>query len=229
VVENTFIDTWSPKGIRFVDRQAIMGSLRTTGALSSGEVSNAQAKEFGDKTGAEIVIIGRAIASDSGPIMETKMHSIQATMSVRALQVDTGEIIATETVNKTTGHINPVTGGTNVFKMASRSVAESLLKKILVKWESEVSGPSLVKLTVTNVKKSKFLRQVAEVLRNQVRGVAAVRQRFFRNGKAELEVEIKGSAQDLAEELEDKSFPGFGVEITEITANTVTAKLLIKK
>jgi hypothetical protein len=40
---------------------------------------------------------------------------------------------------------------------------------------------------------------------------------------------MKGSAQDLAEELEEKSFPRFNVEISEITANRVVANLIPKK
>ena len=229
VVENVFIDQWNPRGIRFVDRQAIAGELKTAGPLTGGEISNGQAKAFGTSGGAEVVVIGKAVATDSGTILDTAMHSLQATISVRALAVDTGEIIATATLSKTTGHINAVTGGSIVLKQVTLAAADSLLKKILVKWEGEVGGPSTVQLTLTNVRKSKFLRQVATTLRNEVRGVVDVRQRSFRKGKAQLEVELKGSAQTLAEELEDKSFSLFEVEITEITANTVTAKLLIKK
>ena len=228
VVENVFIDQWNPKGIRFVDRQAIMGDLKTEGALQSAEVSDNQAKQFGAAGGAEIVVIGKAVATDSGTILNTAMHSLQATISIRALAVDTGEIIATATLSKTTGHINAVTGGSIALKQATLGIADTLLKKILVKWEGEVAGSSTVRLTLINVRKSKFLRQVASIIRNEVRGVADVRQRSFRNRKAQLEVDLKGSAQDLAEELEDKTFSKFEVEITEITANTVTAKLLIK-
>ena len=34
---------------------------------------------------------------------------------------------------------------------------------------------------------------------------------------------MTGSAQDLAEELEEKEFTGFQIEIDEITASTVVA------
>ena len=131
MVENVFIDEWNPKGIRFVDRQAIAGKLKTSGALQSAELTNAQAKEFGAAGGAEIVVIGKAVVTDSGTILNTAMHSIQATISVRALAVDTGEITATATLSKTTGHINAVTGGAVALKQATRGIADSLLNKIL--------------------------------------------------------------------------------------------------
>jgi hypothetical protein len=58
-----------------------------------------------------------------------------------------------------------------------------------------------------------------------VRGVTDVRQRSFRKKVARMEVDLKGTAQDLATELEEKKFPGFTIEIDEITANSITATL----
>ncbi|MBC7795207.1 MAG: flagellar assembly protein T N-terminal domain-containing protein, partial [Clostridia bacterium] len=39
-VENTFINAWMTKGVRFVDRQAIQGKLKTGPAISSAEPTN---------------------------------------------------------------------------------------------------------------------------------------------------------------------------------------------
>jgi cell division protein FtsX len=95
----------------------------------------------------------------------------------------------------------------------------------MAQWSQEVSGPATITLNLTNVKQSKSLRSIAQVLREQVRGVQDVRQLSFKNKSAELEVELKGSAQDLADELETKTFPGFAVDVQEVTANSVTAAL----
>ncbi len=230
IVENVFMDTWAPKGVQFVDRQALEGKIKTGPAISS--LSDNQIKEFGSMAGAEVVIVGKAVASNMGPLpmkLQVPMYSIMANLSLRALNVDNGRIIATTTINKATNHVNELTGGSIALKQGAVASANDLLKKILVSWEAEVSGPSTVSLTLKGVKKSKFLRQVATFLRNQVRGVSNVRQRSFKKKVAELEVEIKGSAQDLAEELEEKPFPRFEVEIEEITQNKVVANLVAKK
>ncbi len=222
-VENTFIDTWTPKGLKFVDRQALQGKLSVGQALSSAEPSDGAVKEFGLAAGAEVVVIGKAVATDVGPIMGTQMHSIRANISLRALNLDNGEILATSTQTQAVGHIDPTTGGTQALQKVATKAADDLLTKILAQWEGQVSGPTSVKLTLRNVSKQKFLRDIQEVLRNQVRGVSDVRQRSFKNKVGELEIDIKGSAQGLAEELEDKKFTGFAVEIAEVTSNTVTA------
>ncbi len=223
-VENAFMDSWTPKGFKFVDRQALQGKL-STGPAVSNDANAAQVKELSDMTGAELVVIGQAVANDVGPIMGTQMHSVRANISVRAINPDNGNVVASSIQTQAVGHIDPTTGGTQALAKVAQKAADDLLKKVMAVWESEVAGPSQVKLTVKNVSKSRFLRAFSEVLRNQVRGVADVRQRSYKSKVAELEVDIKGSAQDLAEELEDKKFPGFAVEIDEVTANTVVAVL----
>lgn len=223
-VENIFMDAWMPKGIEFVDRQALMGKLSVGPAVAMGGDPNA-IKEFGMQTGADIVIIGQAVATDAGSIEGTSMRSVRANVSVRALNVDNGSILASSTVAQGSAHIDGLTAGTMAFEKSARKIAEELLEKILAKWQTEVAGPSKVKLVIKNVQKSKMLADLATALRNNVRGVQNVRQRSYKAKVAELEIEMAGSAQDLAGELESKKFPGFQLEIDEFTANTVTASL----
>lgn len=224
-VENTFMDHWMKKGVRFVDRQALQGKISTGPAISSAEPTNDAIKEFAGKSGAEVVIVGKAVATDVGMIMGTQMHSVRANISLRVLNLDTGGILATATRSEAVGHVDPQTGGTLALKKAAEKAADELLEKILATWEQQISGPQTITLNLTNVKQSKNLRSIAQVLREQVRGVQDVRQLSFKNKAAELEVEIKGSAQDLADELETKTFPGFALDVQEVSANTVTAAL----
>lgn len=224
-VENAFIDQWTAQGLDFVDRQALQGKLSTGPALSSANPAEGAVKEFAGKTGAEVVVIGKAVATDAGTIMGTKMHSIRANISVRALHLDTGRIMATSTQSKAVGHIDPVTGGTRALTKVAEAAADELLQKILDQWQSEVAGPTTVQLTVSNFKRSRQVRQLMGILRNRVRGIQTVRQRRYGGQTAHLEVDLEGSSQDLAMELEEKKFPGFRVVIEAITANTVTAAL----
>lgn len=231
IAENTLIENWSPKGVRFVERQVLDGKIRV-GAGITNDPQNDVVKEFGAMSGAEIVIVGRAIATKSTTIpLKTSipMYSVNAQASVRALNVDDGSILATATLAAAGQHINEVTAGHIALKNVAKKTSEQLLAKILANWQSEISGPSTISLRVTGVQKSKFLREIATFLRNQVRGVAEVRQRSFKGKAANLEVEMKGTAQSLAEELEEKSFPRFNVEISEITANRVVANLVPKR
>jgi hypothetical protein len=225
VVENAFIDSWTPKGLKFVDRQALMGKLSTGPALTSAEPSDDAVKQFGAMAGAELVVIGKAVATDLGPVMNTQMHSIRANISVRALNLDTGEILCSSTQTQAVGHVDPTTGGTQALQKVAQRAADDVLQKVLARWEGQVAGPSAIKVTLKNVGKTKFVRNLSEVLRRDARGVAEVRQRSFKAGVAELEIEIKGSAQDLADALEAGKYDGFTVTVEEVTANAVVAGL----
>lgn len=225
-VENSFMNAWLPKGVKFVDRQALQGKIKVGPAITSTADPSADAiKEFGTASGADVVIVGKAVASVAGSIMGSQLQSVRAEISLRVISVDNGNIIATATRSEAVSHVNPPTGGTLALKKAGEAAAGELLEKILATWEAEVAGPSTIQLVIHNVKAAKDLRVLAQTLREQVRGVQEVRQRSYKKKVAELEVELKGSAQDLAEELQDKKFPGFQIEIDEITQNTVTASL----
>ena len=224
-VENVLIDQWSSKGITFIDRQVLDGKLRAD-APASSDPSNQAAKEFAKLSGAEVVIIGKAIANDHGPVLNTRMRSLRSTMSLRALDVDTGKILATVTHSAATAHVDPVTGGTIALKKGATQAGKKLLKKILANWEKDVAGSSTITLTVNNVRKSKYVRILTRAVRKRLRGVDEIRQRGFRNRVASIEISMKGTTQDLAEALEDKPFGRFEIEVEEITANTVTGVLI---
>ena len=92
VAENTLIDEWRPKGVKFVERQVLDGKIRV-GAVATTDLQNDVAKEFGAMSGAEIVVIGKAIATKSTTIplkTSVPMYSVNAQISVRVLNVDDG-------------------------------------------------------------------------------------------------------------------------------------------
>ena len=121
--------------------------------------------------------------------------------------------------------MDPIVGGTLALKKAAEAAAEELLQKILAVWEHEASGPSKLVLKVKNIPKFRVLRTMQKFLGNQVRGMQKIRQRSYRGGVAELEVEFNGSTSDLAIELEEKRFNGYSLEIEEITGNVVIGSL----
>jgi len=222
VVDNTIFSTWSAKGVKFVDRQVLEGKIRA-GAAASGDIANDIAKEFGSLCGADIVIVGRAIATDIGNTYPgSKLRTLQANTSIRAINVNNAEMLAAVTTTKSASHLNAVTGGTKALELVAKKAAEELLTKVLDRWSRDVSGASALNLTFNGVKKSKQLRLLKTYLTNEVRGVENVIQRSFKKGKALFEIKYKGSMQQLIEELEEKTFPGFAMSLEEMNADSAT-------
>jgi hypothetical protein len=226
VVENTFIDQWQPMGFSFVDPQALKGKIKVTKAMQSAALEDKEAKEFAGKAGAQVVIVGKAVAQEVGnKVFGTNMVSARSTLSVRAIRTDTGDILATSTMDGGSMALDATTAGSNALKETTKKMAEELKTKIMKKWLEEVNAGQAIKLVVNNVKKTAFLKVIKSTLTAQIRGVSAVRDRGFKNKVAEFEIDVKGSAQDLAIELEGKNFPDFKLEVDEVTANALEITL----
>jgi hypothetical protein len=58
-----------------------------------------------------------------------------------------------------------------------------------------------------------------------VRGIKSVHQRNVQGGIAELDVDIQGSAQNLADELSEKAFLEKTIEVLDLSPNKVTIAL----
>ncbi len=226
VVENTFIDAWQPLGFSFVDPQALRGKIKVTKALQSPNVDDSEAKTFAGKAGAQVVIIGKAIAQEAnGKAFGTNLVSARANMSVRAIRTDTGDILATSTIDGGSMALDSTTAGSNALKETAKKMADDLKAKIMRQWLQEVNGGQDIKLVVNNVKQSKYLKTLKNALTSQIRGVSAVRDRGLHKGTAEFEVEMRGSAQDLAVELEAKKFGDFAVNVDDVSANSLEVTL----
>lgn len=221
--ENGLMEQLLPKGVRFVDRQALSG--RISAAPAAAEPSAHEVKSFAVGTGAEVVLVGKAIATSAGQIMGTPMKSIQATVSLRAINVDNGEILATSTLKKVVGNVDLNVGGTKALKELGMKAADDIFGKILARWTKDVNGPQTYKVTAKGFKKSRDARKLIDALKTGVEGVKQVRRRSYKKGVAELEVVMEGTVYELGDALELKKFPGFQVELEEITSNTLVINI----
>ena len=61
---------------------------------------------------------------------------------------------------------------------------------------------------------------------NSIPGVGAIRVKEIKPNEATLQVEYKGKPQDLAEALMQQNFEAFGINIFEVTADTVRVEII---
>ena len=95
MAQNTLIESWQPKGFKFVDPALLAGKLRMKGAMKKPDVADEHAVLIGRDADADVAIVGRILVSDAGAVMEgLKMHSYQAVGTLRVLSIDTGEVLA---------------------------------------------------------------------------------------------------------------------------------------
>jgi len=226
VMENAFMDRMEKSGFTFIDPEVLHGKVKLEAIGADPNLQ--QARELGVKSGAEIVVVGRAIAKPLGEMQidNGTFYSAVANVSARAVRTDTGEIVATAEFTGTAGRgFEQTTAGRNAFSDAGRQLARDLFAKIGKVWTREQSGVRRIALSVKGVDDYARLAAFKNLLVQHVRGVKDVQERAMGDGKADLDVMVSGRSSDLATELATRKFTGFAVKVKAVTQNSIEVEL----
>jgi hypothetical protein len=226
VMENAFMDRMEKSGFTFVDAEVLQGKVKLDAIGADPNVQ--QARELGVKSGAEIVIVGRAIAKPLGEMQidNGTFYSAVANVSARAVRTDTGEILATAEFTGTAGRgFEQTTAGRNALSEGGRQLARDLFAKIGKAWAREQSGARRIALSVAGVDDYARLAAFKNALLQSVRGVKDVQERSMDNGRAELDVTVAGTSQSFATDLATRKLQGFTVKVKKVTPGAVEVEL----
>lgn len=248
VTELTMMEIMGNAGFEFVDAAMTQQMIKKDRAkmmqAMAGQVKGPVGDLLMDDAGAEVLIIGETKTMDQTAALagiSSNMKSKSAIINVKAIDVYTGNILATTSANAPGIHIESET--------ASKAAIQRCLQKILGRTNEETgkfeSGPFMNSIT------RKFLKSATERMimmnitgldftdltkfknevQNRVRGIKKVYPRGQAGRTAKIEVEFAGKTHDLAEELNAKSQAlGFQIEIKESYPNKImlTAKRINK-
>ena len=226
VMENAFMDRMEKSGFTFVDPEVLQGKVKLEAIGADPNLQ--QAREIGVKTGADLVVVGRAIAKPLGEMQldNGTFYSAVANVSARAVRTDTGEIVATAEFTGTAGRgFEQTTAGRNAFSEAGRQLARDLFGKIGKVWTREQSGSRRIAMAVHGVDDYARLAAFKNVLVRSVRGVKDVQERSMENGRADLDVTLAGTSQSFATDLATRKFQGFTVKVKKVTQGAVEVEL----
>lgn len=221
VVENVLIEFFRAKGFDFVDRQALAGQIEIADPLTLVN-DKERIKKIANLTDAQVAIFGQAQARNTGEVQG--IYSGQANISLRALKTDTGEIIAATNAHAAVPFVDPSTANTKALSEAAKKISQKLMDQILSQWQSESSGSRSICLVIKGVKYAD-VKKLRSWLTKYVRGVKSIHQRYVKDGIAELDLDIQGSAQNLADELSEKKFQKKTIEVLDLLPNKVSIEL----
>jgi len=162
----------------------------------------------------------------SGFLSKVTGATCTATISVRAVNADNGEILAAEQASERSYDKSPLACGRDATEKATRKLAGTLQARLLATWSKQLDSGSRLTLTVAGVDTLGLLNALVATIKQEIRGVKEVQQRRFSGGAADLDVTMQGSAQDFASALEEKTIKGRHVEVIGLSANTVDLRLV---
>ncbi|HPR37895.1 MAG TPA: hypothetical protein PLT13_09885 [Spirochaetota bacterium] len=232
-------------GFQFVDAamtQELMRKEKTKMQKAvSGTVSEDVQDLLLDDAGAEVIIVGTAETKAQGAATlkkmgATEMKSRSAIIRIKAIDVYTGDILASTSKQAPGLHIEDET--------ASKKAIENALKQIVGKTDEEgkfQAGPfmnTIVKKFVkaANAREIKILiagldaselRNFRDQVSNRIRGVSQVMEKGREGKAAKLEVLFAGKTPDFEQELTAKANAmGFEIDVKTSRPNKLimTAK-----
>lgn len=226
---NQLTNKFLEKGFTFVDKDVVLRKLQRESVLAALEGDNKSAESIARESGAEVLIMGKAVAKEAsgGPavLRQSGMVSCQATLNLRAVRADDGTIIAVTSQQAPAVHVDNVTGGTQALIKAADLAAEDLTKKILKVWQQDVYSGTTIQMRVMEVPSFADLAKFRDMLKTHVRGVQNVYQREYSGSTALLDLDVRASASQIADELGRKDFSPYRVQVVNFSQNYLVVKL----
>jgi len=198
VVETYLLNALGKKGYALVDRQAMLAVERAA-AKGQGDYTDAVVRAAA-AGGAEVVVVGQAQARAGSVLSGTSFRPVQATVTGRAVEVDSGELLATATFNQQALNVNPAAAGHEALEKVAVELTDSLNRQMVAAWNQRLTGLKTVRMTVSSVG-HKDVKRLQEALKEQLAQVEEVHERGYRDGQLRLDLEISGSTRSFVDEL----------------------------
>jgi hypothetical protein len=176
-----------------------------------------RAAEIGSSYGAEVLVTGRAVSRKAESMSNSLggMHSIQADVTLRAINCNTGRIIASAEDHDAEVHISPNTAGNNAIANAARGAAEKLLGDVIDDWQKLLNNGVPLQVDVHNVVSFSQRNAVINTLK-ALSGVGEVHARGW-NGQSKVlsaDVTYKGNPSGFCSRVDQTALPGGGASLS---------------
>lgn len=143
---------------------------------------------IGGQMGAQVVIVGTASGSLSGPEDKGGMtlYACQADVTARAVRTDTAEVVATEQISKRANMRDPQGAATKALADAAQELGEKLPKKIRIEAMKEIQNGRRYEVTIEGIKYNEF-RKFKKSLQ-EVPGIKSISDGTIEDGIANFNV-----------------------------------------
>lgn len=228
--KDILIEKLSAKGFSFVNYRAEDQYFESEDFQLNESENTKLAASLGLHEGADVVIIGKTLVEenqDSAHKKTGRFKSYLATVSIRAIKADTGNLLAMADSTATADHINPLTGGNEAVKKAIGLASENLIRNMIHRLNREMKRFLTVQLIINGLN-DQLLFRLKNDLKSKIPGVVAIHQRFFVGNTANLDVEISDSSQIFADELTRKRFSDYDLSMISYSHDTIKIQLIPK-
>jgi curli biogenesis system outer membrane secretion channel CsgG len=194
-LETMIIDSFVSKGFPVVDEEMVRQNLTNDQIKLIMSGDNKTAAELGRKIGAEIVVAGKATATEeqkSDPYTNQPRTVYSTRLNVRTINTRTSEILAATVVNQSAPFSRDAARGN-----AAEQASAKLIADILKKWQTQ---DMVTQIFCTNADNTR-LQALKSGLNMRVRAVSSIILRDFTGNSGTIEVLAKSNSQDVFDVL----------------------------
>ena len=216
-----------PYGFELVDSKvaASIKSSKQKMAQLSGDLP--AAISIGLQSGAEVLIIGNAISRKAEGLSQNLggMVSVQADVTLKAINCTTGRIIGSESDHAAKVHISPLTAGNQAIGKASEKAVGKLLNAIIKDWQGQLNNGLPLTVMINGVTSFRQKSAIVQTL-NSMAGISAVRERNWdaQSAVLQLDVQYKGNTDGFCTKADGYKLKtgGGSLAVTAVNGQNVT-------
>jgi len=236
---------WSPAGGSFVSvSETVMAErLRDTGfviidhkgvrnqllldwsAFDKPDLTDQQAAHLGSLLDADVVVLGTATANPSTNIMGSAMRSFNGTVTGSVIRANSAEPMLNFTRTAVAVNEDDVIGSREALEDAGDLAGQALAEELTAVWQKQAGRPLVVEMVIRGTSHLASYVKFRKTL-NTTAGVEGIRVKEIKPNEATLLVEYKGETKDLAAALMLQNFVSFGINIFEVTRDTLSIELI---
>jgi hypothetical protein len=188
-------------------------------------LTDQEAATLGASLKADVVVLATSTASLSTNIMGSDMRSFNGTVTARAIRTDSAELMHNFTRTAAAANENDIIGGKEALAKVGGLAGQELAEQLTVVWQRQAGRPAVVELSIIGTGHLGSYVKLRKAL-NSISGVEGIQVKEIKPNEATLLVEYKGKAKDLAAALMLQNFKSFGINISEVTDNSLRIELV---
>lgn len=220
------------KQVTVVDQDMVKANLQKAQQSLRNAGDNRGAAALGQQFGADIIIIGEAVAKPSARrIGDSNLRSYQAVATLRAVRTDNSSALASSSEDASVVGLDDVAGSSKALKAAGQKNLSSLIPTMLKAWTEKATpaaGKAVpVELTIGGVDQVWKLKAVRDRLRSMPDAIQTSTQKQYSAGIALFDLESLVPSADLSEELVLNPPDGLKMQVLEVAPGKINLKVSV--
>ncbi|MFO7964981.1 MAG: hypothetical protein R6U50_13745 [Desulfobacterales bacterium] len=189
------------------------------------QLSDEDAVLIGRNTDAQLLIAGESWVDTSPGIMGSEKRTFKATVLVRAIRIDTGEVISR--IRQTAISVGSETSnpGQKALSQAGNLAGKTMANRIAAVWRTDPTHPGQIYLWIEGTNNLGHFVSFRHSLKDIV-GVNSISIKEMKSDTSVISVDYQGTPEELADALMVENFTGFSIDTYSVGPDGLNIRLI---